>query len=179
MLAPNRHQRSINVRRSSIVAVLGLLLTAGVLAAAPAALANIVIGQSIAGVKLSATKAQVKKVLGPPTSSDPTNFFYPTSVGLRINFKSGRVGAILSFSKKQKTAKGITIGSSRARLKSAYPKAKCSEGPFGPNSLYCAVTAHYRGRKSFTSFLFETTTGGVVEIELGFGGGIAEELHKP
>ncbi|HEV2973706.1 MAG TPA: hypothetical protein VGX69_01760 [Solirubrobacteraceae bacterium] len=147
---------------------------------APAASANIVIGQSIAGVKLGATKAQVKHALGAPSSSDPTDFFYPTTtVGLRIGFsKAGRVNGVLSFLSKQKTSKGITIGSSRARLKSAYPQASCLEGPYGPNSLYCAVTAHFHGRKSFTGFLFGTATGGIEEIELGYGIGIVQEAHK-
>jgi hypothetical protein len=47
------------VRRSSLVATLGVVLTAGLLALAPSALANIVIGQSIAGVKLGESEAQV------------------------------------------------------------------------------------------------------------------------
>ncbi len=48
------------MRRSiSVVAVLGLLSCAGIMVAAPSALANIVIGQSIAGVELGASEAQV------------------------------------------------------------------------------------------------------------------------
>ena len=70
------------------------------------------------------------------------------------------------------------MGSSRAQLKRAYPQAKCAEGPYGPKSLYCAVLAHFHGRKSFTSFLFGTAKGGVVEIELGYGVGLAQELKE-
>jgi hypothetical protein len=40
------------------------------------------------------------------------------------------------------------------------------------------VLARFHGRKSFTSFLFQTATGGVVEIELGNGVGLAQELKE-
>jgi hypothetical protein len=138
--------------------------------------ANIVIGQSVAGVNLGDTEAQVQQVLGPPSSHVSGSFIYPTQVGLRVGFSHGRVDGVLSFSKKQKTSQGITIGSSRAQVKHAYPQASCLEGPYGPSSLYCAVSAHVHGRKSFTSFLFGTPTGGVTEIELGYGVGLAQEL---
>jgi hypothetical protein len=128
----------------------------------------------------------VTAVLGPPTSKESAgpaypnsvNLVYPDSVGLHFSLNSRRVIDVLSFSKKQKTSKGITIGSSRAQMKRAYPKAKCAEGPYGPKSLYCAVLARFHGRKSFTSFLFGTATGGVVEIELGYGVGLAQELKE-
>jgi hypothetical protein len=167
------------MRRSiSVVAVLGLLSSAAIMAVAPSALANIVIGQSIAGVKLGDTEAQVTALLGPPTSNANGSLFYTSSVGLRIGVEAGKVNDVLSFSKKQKTSKGITIGSSRAQLKRAYPQAKCAEGPYGPQSLYCAVLAHFHGRKSFTSFLFGTAKGDVTEIELGYGVGLAQELKE-
>ncbi len=168
----------MNIRRLPIVGLVSLTLTAAVLAAAPAALANIVIGQSIGGVKLGDSEAQVRQVVGAPSSTLDGSFLYPTSVGLRIGFGHGRVNDVLSFSKKQKTSKGITIGSKRAKLKRAYPQANCVEGPYGPRSLYCAVVVRLHGRKSFTSFLFGTATGGVEEIELGYGVGLAQELMK-
>jgi hypothetical protein len=174
-------RRSINV-----MAVLCVLSSTGIMVATPSALANIIIGQSIAGVKLGATEAQVTALLGPPTSKESNgpsypnsvSLMYPASVGLHIVMNAGRVSGMLSFSKHQKTSKGITIGSSRARMKSAYPQAKCAEGPYGPKSLYCAVLARFHGRRSFTSFLFGTATGGVVEIELGYGVGLAQELKE-
>ena len=178
--------RSEAVRRSSLVVVASLLLGIGVLALAPSALASIVIGQSIAGVKLGDSEAQVTAVLGAPERKESAgaaypgvvNIYYPTSVGLHFTLTNGRVSGALIFSKKQKTNKGIGMGSSRAQLKRAYPKAKCAEGPYGPQSLYCAVLARFHGRKSFTSFLFGTAKGGVVEIELGYGVGLAQELKE-
>jgi hypothetical protein len=175
------------MRRSiSVVAVIGLLSSAAIMAVAPIAEANIVIGQSIAGVKLGDSEAQVTAALGPPANKENAgpaypgvvNIYYPTSVGLHFSMTNGRVGDVLSFSKKQKTSKGITIGSSRAQMKRAYPQAKCAEGPYGPKSLYCAVLARFHSRKSFTSFLFGTATGGIVEIELGYGVGLAQELKE-
>lgn len=174
------------MRRSSLAATLGVVLSTGLLAFAPSALASIVIGQSIAGVKLGASEAQVTAVLGPPERKESAgaaypgvvNIYYPTSVGLHFTMTNGRVFGVLDFSKKQKTNKGITIGSSRARMKRAYPKAKCAEGPYGPKSLYCEVLTRFHGRKSFTSFLFGTATGGVVEIELGYGVGFAQALKE-
>jgi hypothetical protein len=108
------------MRRSSLVALFGPLLPAAVLASASGALADIVIGQRIAGAKLGDTKAQVRKVLGPPEAAVKEAFFYPPSRGLRVDCKHGRLDTILSLSQKQKTTKRITIGSSRAQVTRAY-----------------------------------------------------------
>lgn len=172
--------------RLSLAATLGVVLSAGLLAFAPSAVASIVIGQSVAGVKLGASEAQVSALLGAPTSKESAgpaypnvvNLVYPSSVGLHFTMTNGRVSGALIFSKKQKTNKGIGMGSSRAQLKRAYPQAKCAEGPYGPQSLYCAVLARSHGRKSFTSFLFGTAKGDVTEIELGYGVGLAQELKE-
>lgn len=147
------------------------------LAAAPVAHASIVIGQSAAGVKLGATQAQVKTVLGPPETPIANEFFYSLPVGLRITFKHGRVQQILSYSKRQRTTKGITIGSTHAQLESAYPKATCQEGQ-NPPYVYCVVGARFQGRPSYTGFLFEAIAGPVVEVELGFGS-VTEALRHP
>jgi hypothetical protein len=180
------HHAEATRSRSRLAIAAGLLLVVATLTFAPSAVASIVIGQSIAGVKLGASEAQVTAVLGPPASKENAgplypgvvNLVYPTSVGLHFTLTNGRFSGVLIFSKKQKTSKGITIGSSRAQLKKAYPQAKCAEGPYGPQSLYCAVLAHFQGRKSFTSFLFGTAKGSVTEIELGYGVGLAQELKE-
>ena len=158
------------------VAVIGLL--AGVMATAPAADAKILMGQSAAGAQLGATKAQVKAALRGQTHGQPlvlgAELFY--SGFLRVHFKSGRVDKLLSYSDKQQTAQGITIGSSRAQVKRAYPQAKCAEGS-NPVYLYCVLAGHAGRRKSYTGFLFEATSG-VVEIELGYGN-VTQALGKP
>ena len=156
------------MRRLSL-AVPGLL-TIGLLLVPAAASAKIVDGQSIAGVKLGDTKAQVEKVLGPPEKSELSSLFYPAKLGLRLYLPKGHVDAMLSISKAQKTLKGIAIGSSRAKVKAAYPQAKCEVGPYGPPSLYCTVASRYHGKATYTSFLFGTPT--VTEIEVAYGRGI-------
>ncbi len=172
-----------DARRSLVIGAAVAML---VLSLAPVAQANIVIGQSVAGVKLGDTEAQVTAILGLPTSKESAgpaypgvvNVRYPTSVGVNFTLTNGRVSGALFFSKKQKTNKGIGMGSSRAQMKRAYPQAKCAEGPYGPKSLYCAVLTRFHGRKSFTSFLFGTSRGGVEELELGYGVGLAQELKE-
>jgi hypothetical protein len=158
------------------VAMIGVL--AGVMAATPVADAKIVVGQSVAGVQLGATQAQVKAVLRGQSHEQPlvlgAELFY--SGFLRIHFSSRRVDKVLSYSDKQKTVQGITIGSSRAQLKSAYPQARCAEGT-NPVYLYCVMGGHAQGRKSYTGFLFEET-GGIVEIELGYGS-VTQALSEP
>lgn len=155
-----------------------LLLAALSLAvAAPSANATIVIGQSVAGVQLSATRAQVNRKLGPPVSHIGPELLYPESVGLRVRFKHGRVVKILSYLQRQQTSGGITIGSRRAQLARFYPHAKCQEG-HSPAYLYCVVAAHLHGRASYTGFLFEAADAGVVEIELGYGS-VAQALKHP
>ncbi len=157
------------------VAVIGVLAGTGLV---PTASAKIVAGQSIAGVQLGATKARATAALRGQTHGQPVvlgaELFY--SDFLRIHFKNGQVDKLLSYSDKQKTAQGITIGSSRTQVTRAYPQAKCAEGT-NPAYLYCVMGGHTQGRKSYTGFLFEAT-GGVVEIELGYGS-VTQALGEP
>lgn len=166
-------------RRLRLAVGLCVVMTAGTLAAAPAATATIVVGQSIAGVQLGDSEAQVKAALRGQSREQPSVFrselFY--NGFLRIHFKSKRADRILSFSKKQKTTKSITIGSSSSQLKHAYPQSKCVEGQ-DPVYLYCVIAGRAHGRRSYTGFLFEVPTGGVVEVELGLGS-VTEALSKP
>jgi hypothetical protein len=159
------------------VAVIGVL--AGMMVAAPTADATIVIGQSIAGVKLGDTASEVKAAMRSQSPEHPPFFhseiFY--SEYMRVFFKHGQVDKVLLYSKQQKTTKGITIASSRAQLKSAYPGAQCTEGAGPPAYFYCVMAGHAQGRKSYTGFLFEAT-GGIVEIELGYGS-VAHGLSEP
>jgi hypothetical protein len=124
------------------------------------------------------SEGQVTALLGPPTSNDNNNLLYPTSVGLRSGMTAGRVSGVLSFFKHQKTSKGITIGSSRARLKSAYPRDKCAEGPYGPRWLYCAGSGPAAWAPVIHQLPAGTATGCVEEIELGYGVGLAQKLKE-
>lgn len=174
LLKQHPGQRGLNVRRP-IVAALGLLLTAGVLAAAPAALAKIVVGQSIAGVKLGNTEAQVTQVLGSPSLMQPPdsqgvtawNYVKPPLLGV-VSFTNGGVSGMWTGSKHQKTSKGVGPGSSLAQVRKAYPKAKCSTGPFGPKSLICTLKSKYGGRTVETTFPFFTRAMGAREVDIDF-----------
>jgi hypothetical protein len=158
------------------LAVIGLLSSAGSLAATSAASASIVIGQGVAGVKLGTSHAQVKAVLGPPPSSPfATEYFYE-ALDLDIIFKHGQVSEIQDYSKRQRASSGVRVGSYRAAVQHAYPGAKCVEG--APSILYCVVGAHFQGHASYTGFLFEHPDGPIVEVETGFGS-VAQALKHP
>jgi hypothetical protein len=163
------------MRRSSLAASLGALLTACVLATAPSALATIVIGQSIAGVKLGESQSQVTAQLGAPTFARPPdyqgaiewNYAKPPLLGA-MSFAHGELVSMWTLSTHQKTSQGVGVGSSLAQVRKAYPKAKCSTGPFGPKSLICIVKSNYNGRVVETGFPFYTRAMGAREVDIGF-----------
>jgi hypothetical protein len=101
------------------------------LAAAPAAAAKIVPGKSIAGVKLGMTQAEVTGVLGLPSvtqhGSNPfgpfTKFKYHR---LTVTFQGdATVTAVKTTRRKEKTAHGVGVGTSRAKLKKNVTKLHC------------------------------------------------------
>lgn len=164
------------MRRSiSVVAVLGLLTSTAILAAAASAQATIIVGQSIDGVKLGESEAQVISTLGVPTYKMPgregeSSWGYPKTLEGRIGFdKQLQVDGMWTISRHQKTNKGIGPGSSLAQVKKAYPKVKCSTGPFGPKSLICTLKSKLGGRAVETAFPFYTRAMGVREVDIGFG----------
>jgi hypothetical protein len=193
MAAKTRKQKALSVTGSRVpetrttkkpqglaflaLGVLGLGILTG--PATATADANIVVGQSVAGVKLGDTATQVRAALRGQSPEHPALFhdelFY--NEFLRISFKQGHVDKVLSYSKHQRTTKGITIGSTQAKVRSAYPPAKCVEGKT-PSYVYCVVGSRFQGRRSYTGFLSESPTGGAVEIELGFGS-VGEALKHP
>jgi len=152
---------------------LGAVLVVLGAALAPAASAKIVVGQGIAGVKLGDTQARVRHLLGKPDDVQApdrqghSTWGYQRGLMGRVSFdKKRHVDGIWTGSKKQKTSKGITVGSSLARLKAAYPKIKRSVGPFGPNSLICVLKSRFHRRTVETSFPFFTAALGVREVDV-------------
>jgi hypothetical protein len=167
--------RTSNMRRPlGLVAVIGVL--AGIIAAAPVASANIVVGQSIASVKLGDSQSQVKAVLGSPTLEQPPdyqgnvewNYAKPPLLGAMSFATNGEMIGFWTSSKQQKTNKGIGPGSSLAQVRRAYPKTKCSVGPFGPKSLICVLKSKYNGRVVETAFPFYTRSMGAREVDIDF-----------
>lgn len=178
-------------RVRGFLTVLGVL--AGLMVAAPAALATIVVGQGIAGVKLGDSEAQVKQVLGKPSSicstcnsSTPNEWWYNTGrIGRNffgpIDFDStGHVMGMFTGSGSQMTSKGIhpelhgpklivrKRGSSLAEVRRAYPHVMCDAPPKSQGYAMCQLTSHYLGRKVITTFTIQSTRTGVDAIEIDF-----------
>ena len=163
------------MRRSiSVVAVLGLLSSTAIMAAASTAEATIVVGRGMDGVTLGESEAQVMTTLGAPTYKTPgqageSSWGYPKTLEGRIGFdRQLQVSGMWTISKRQKTSKGVGPGSSLANTRKAYPAAKCSAGPFGPKSLICVMKSHYQGRAVETAFLFFTRGAPMREVDIGF-----------
>jgi hypothetical protein len=103
-------------------------------------------GSSIAGVKLGMTKAEVRAKLGEPdrivrgrTPFGPvTTFRY---FRLRVIFQGNRnVTAVKTTRKRERTPRGVGVGSTRAQVKARVRGVKCPEpticekGPLVPGS---------------------------------------------
>ena len=142
--------------------------------------ASIVIGQSIRGVKLAETEAQLR-VQFPhveiETVRGETTFFTP---GLRGTFDShGVITGFYTAAGDQRTTKGIhttnavgsrTVhGSSAAAVRKAYPKARCIKpGAPEPHSIICSLKSRYLGKGVETYFTIYNPRYGVAEIGMTF-----------
>jgi hypothetical protein len=165
------------MRRSiSVVAVLGLL-SAAIMAAASAAEAKIVVGQGIAGVKIGQTPTQVEGMLGSPTFKQPPSQaltawdYHRSPLDLQVDFTHGHVSGMWTAAKQQRTSKGISIGSSPAQVRRAYPKAKCTPGAGpapgpGEESLACVVKSRYHGQTVETAFEWRNKNSAMEEIDI-------------
>jgi hypothetical protein len=162
-------------RLLGLVAVLGLLSSAAIMAAAPAG-ATIVVGQGIAGVAVGDTEAQVETAIGPPGFNEHiegmTIWKYPKGFEGVITFDSQlRVKDMWTASKQQRTNKGIGLDSSPAKVRKAYPKAKCTigagpqAGP-GEQSLACVVKSRYHGHTVKTFFEWRNKNKAMEEIDI-------------
>jgi hypothetical protein len=100
----------------------GLFATVALATAAAPATAKIVVPDSIAGVQIGMTRAQVKQVLGTPSTTSGGGMGW-AGRQLFATFGGGRLGGILTRSPRERTNKGIGVGSSRAEVKRAYPTA--------------------------------------------------------
>jgi hypothetical protein len=142
------------------------------LLAAPAAPAKIVVGKSVAGVKLGMTKKMVRKALGKPDEVSKINAgaWNYTKPKLRVGFRKGRVTVLLTWDRKQKTGKGIGMGSTVEQVQAAYPNADCVLDPnVAPYIPICFMSTRYRGKNSETYFRFDTPDGEVTEMQTHFG----------
>lgn len=96
------------------------------------AAATIVLGKSVGGVHVGESMGAVKHQLGKPSSVSCTlaspycepHVKFWNYKELQIFFLHGKVQALTSYSKQQRTSRGIGPGVSVARLKRAYPRGK-------------------------------------------------------
>jgi hypothetical protein len=113
------------------VALLGSMLVLVLAVAAPSA-AMIVVQRGIAGLELKMTKAQVRAKLGtPPKVRTGTNDFgrYTEFVYPRVTvlFQSGsRATAFRTFSRAERTPKGVGVGSTERQVKAKVGGVRCS-----------------------------------------------------
>ena len=146
----------MKVRLKVSLAVVSALAAGPIAAAAATPNSSIVAGQSIAGVKLGGTEAQVRAAFGKPDFiSDSTWYYFPghaTSGEALFSFffNRGHVGMMLTTSTKERTSKHVGPGSTIAAVRKAYPKAKCASPPAG--GLQCVLYGRYRGRQVETEF---------------------------
>jgi hypothetical protein len=138
-----------------------------VLALAPTAQAKIVAQESIAGVKLGMTAAQVRKVLGPPRGvsypkdeiqGSVKHYDYGLTDVILGRGEGGLVQSITTTSKAQRTSTGIGIGSTGAAVQRAFPRADCT-------GLLCTIGAIEPGKRVTSFFLSARRT--VDRISLG------------
>jgi hypothetical protein len=162
-------------RRRGLMSLAAGFMVVLTLAGGTPASARVVMGQGIAGVQLGMTTEQVARVLGAQRGQrcgrGCVNWKYPTLplYGV-VGFKDGQVSGMWTASPRQKTSKGIGVGSSEAAIKRAYPSARCETGPYGPESRICTVFGRYRGRRVLTHFPIYASASGVREVGVYFAG---------
>ncbi|MEA2371083.1 MAG: hypothetical protein QOH12_1477 [Solirubrobacteraceae bacterium] len=176
-------------RVNSLPTASAIALTIAAVMLPGSATAKIVVGQSLAGVRLDDSKARVKSLLGRPNCQSCGSGKVVWSFGApligSVGFDSrGRVDGVSTSSAHQSTTKGIhpyssqrarnglpTIaGSTEKRIMGTYHSARCGLGPELGQSFQCQLTSAFHGRTVITRFLGINEPGyGVKEVDIQFG----------
>ncbi len=134
---------------------------------------KIVPGHSIGGVKLGERGKQVQHELGKPTSTDQYGkiavwrYARQPLFGV-LSLEHGKVTGVDTYSKRQKTNKGIGPGSSFAATTRKYPGAKCEGSAIGDNAQVCVIDSKIGRRKVETIFLFSDQSKPMQEVDIDF-----------
>lgn len=133
---------------------------------------TIVVGQSIGGVAIGETEAQVKDALGRPLAKRDGEWQYgKLPIGLIVTFKHNDVADVWTPRSEYKTSKGISVASSPTQVSTAYPQAKCTlgagpgAGP-GEESEACILKSKYHGHTVETAFEWRNKEKSMEEISI-------------
>ena len=154
-------------RRAPLCAAIGLAAAALVLA--PVAFGKIIPQRGMAGVSLGLTRTQVTRVAGKPSRvvhkhnefGSLTRFVYLGSV--TVDFQGdATVTAVWTTGPKERTARGIGVGSTRAQVLRLVPGARCESQAGFAN---CFVGSFEPGRRVTD---FRLSNGRVSRVTVGF-----------
>ena len=147
----------MRLRAVAVASVASLVL------AAPAG-AVLVVQQGMAGIRLGMTQAKVRAKLGKPVSvmRGSNEFGRYTELryrGLRVTFQgNASVTAISTTSRRERTARGIGVGSPVTAVRARVAGVRCTRG-------HCLVGKLLPGRRATDFFLRK---GRVSAITVGF-----------
>lgn len=140
---------------------------AGLLLAAPAAEAAIQLDRGIAGARIGNTRAEVRAALGKPKVRTGTNDFgrwvrYRYPGGIEVFFQGGRrVTSVSTSGLGDRTAGGIGVGTSEARLRAAIKRVRCET----VQSVRICLTGQLRPGRRVTDF--RIVDGRVARVTVG------------
>jgi hypothetical protein len=156
------------MRLSFAIAVAAIVLAT---AAAPAS-AEIVVNQSVAGVKLGMSQEEVLDLIGDPDTTVTNPAFDTTYTyrgkGIKVVFApngdTNDVTTVIVYRRGEATATGVGIGSTLKALRDGVPKVRCVRAP-NRKHLWCSP----RSRRIHTTFVV-TSTKKVRQIVFGYRG---------
>lgn len=162
----------MNPARRTVATTLATLTVVAVPVTAVAQ-ADLVVQKSLAGVKLGMTRAQVEKVLGEPSAvSRPTNEIFGRYTELRYGLtrvslfdgEDGTVFSVTTTSKKQRTSRGVGVGSTEKVLRQKVKGVRCET--YAGRFRICTVGTASPGR-TVTDFRIGLKSKKVARITLG------------
>jgi hypothetical protein len=132
----------------------GMVVTAAFVVPVPEVLGKVVVGQSIAGVRIGATQAQVRRALGKPLgTSDGWRYGEPLR-GRVIFGRDHRVVEVWSHSRRQRTGRSIGRGSTVRSVRRAY-RVTCGREAGVKWTLICRRRSRSGGHRRTTTFYFD------------------------